>query len=184
MQPCRHQIVFVNVADYLVLVILVFVDADNWYGSTISSRLGDIIIEGPSLLTWVLFCLGTQHGKLIKILIIVWWLYGKLSLGFCVFRPVRNFNEVTHHHVECIHQHIVHQKLQVELFFSPTKFASMFKKIEFAPKLFTLDLLISSQQKGESLPQSQTMDASHSTPVKVESNGIHSSPSNQVSLRP
>lgn len=51
MQPCRHQIVFVNVADYLVLVILVFVDADNWYGSTISSRLGDIIIEGPSLLT-------------------------------------------------------------------------------------------------------------------------------------
>uniref|UniRef100_A0A803N1C9 Uncharacterized protein n=1 Tax=Chenopodium quinoa TaxID=63459 RepID=A0A803N1C9_CHEQI len=64
-------------------------------------------------------------------------------------RPIVNFNEVTLHHVECIHQHIVNQK----------------------------------SQKGDSLTQGQTMESSHSTPVKVESNGIHSSPPNQFSMQ-
>lgn len=64
-------------------------------------------------------------------------------------RPVSNFNEVTLHHVECIHQHMINHR----------------------------------SQKGGTLSQSQTMESSQSTPVKVESNGFHSSPPNQFSMQ-
>ncbi|KMT17727.1 hypothetical protein BVRB_2g034790 [Beta vulgaris subsp. vulgaris] len=84
------------------------------------------------------------------------WLVGHLkntrgNTEVVVFnmRPISNFNEITLHHVECIHQHILNNKAQ----------------------------------RIDSIPQSQIMESSHTTPVKVESNGFHSSPPNQFSMQ-
>ncbi|KAK9741647.1 hypothetical protein RND81_03G119300 [Saponaria officinalis] len=62
-------------------------------------------------------------------------------------RPVSNFDEVTFHHVECIHQHMLNKKSQI------------------------------------SDSQSHVSESSQSTPIKSESNGVHSSPPNQFSMQ-
>lgn len=113
------------------------------------------------------------------------------NFGLCC-RPVKNFDEVTFHFIECIHTHLQTSKLQVSIitwidetitfFYTFIHLKVNLDRMRILCLLYLFMVYLHSLKlQGNSATQPQSVDSSLSTPVRSGSSGYQTAPSNQVS---